>query len=281
MEEPVVSGPEPAVPEKRVHPLPVQQRDLTLLGAGVLIAFILLILYNASQPPPPRLTKRDVDVAVARALASATPPPPNARRVYEAIRPSVVQVRASVVRNGDKPEAGRGAGVVLDEMGNILTSLHVVRDATDIQVIFADGSQSKAQVVVKQPENDIAVLRPDVIPDDIQPATMGNPNALQVGDDAFVIGNPFGLTGSLTSGVVSGLHRSFVPPEGGTPLNNLIQFDAAVNPGNSGGPLLDRDGEVVGIVTALLNPTEQNVFIGIGFAVPIDVAAAAVGTPPY
>jgi S1-C subfamily serine protease len=110
---------------------------------------------------------------------------------------------------------------------------------------------------------------------------LGNPNSLHVGDEAIVVGNPFGLRHSVTAGVISGLGRTFKLPSTQEPVTGLIQFDAAVNPGNSGGPLLNREGEVVGIVTALVNPTEQDVFIGIGFAVPIDVAASAAGTPPY
>ena len=104
---------------------------------------------------------------------------------------------------------------------------------------------------------------------------------LQVGDEVFAVGHPFGIVNSLTAGVVSGLGRTFKTAKTSQTLKNLIQFDAAINPGNSGGPLLNRNGEVVGVVTGLLNPTEQEVFIGIGFAVPIETAAAAAGSPPY
>ena len=108
---------------------------------------------------------------------------------------------------------------------------------------------------------------------------LGNPRSVQVGSEAFVLGNPFGLDGSISSGVVSGLNRSFQLPNDGPTLTGLIQVDAAVNPGNSGGPLVNRDGQVVGIVAALINPTNQDVFIGIGLAVPIDVAGGAAGLP--
>ena len=97
----------------------------------------------------------------------------------------------------------------------------------------------------------------------------------------FAAGNPFGIRNSFSAGVVSGLNRNFKSPKSGATLSNLIQFDAAANPGNSGGPLLNRDGEVVGIVTALYNPTDQEVFIGIAFAVPIDAAGGAMGSPPW
>ncbi len=181
---------------------------------------------------------------------------------------------------GGKTEDALGTGVVIDDTGTILTSLHIVRDATRIRVTFADGSESEASVIVRQPENDLAVLRPEEIPDDLVPATLASSASLHVGDEVVAVGNPFGITNSLSDGVVSGLHRSFKSPKTGETLTDLIQFDAAVNPGNSGGPLLNRDGDVVGIVTALLNPTEQDVFIGIGFAVPMETAGGAAGAPP-
>ena len=104
---------------------------------------------------------------------------------------------------------------------------------------------------------------------------------MHIGSEAYIVGNPFGLVGSLSAGVVSGLDRSFKVPDTERTISGLIQVDAAVNPGNSGGPLLDRDGRVVGIVTALINPTKEDVFIGIGLAVPIDVAGGAAGLPQY
>jgi S1-C subfamily serine protease len=112
------------------------------------------------------------------------------------------------------------------------------------------------------------------------PATLGNPGAMRVGDEAYAVGHPFGLYGSMSAGVISGLSRSFQPPDSNHQLQGLIQIDAAVNPGNSGGPLLNRDGQVIGIIVGLVNPTKEDVFIGIGLAVPIDVAGGALGSPP-
>ena len=128
---------------------------------------------------------------------------------------------------------------------------------------------------------DIAVVSPDELPGLVVPAVLGNPASLRIGSDAYIVGNPFGLYGSMSTGVVSGLDRSFRDPDTEVVRSGLIQVDAAVNPGNSGGPLLDRAGRVVGIVVALLNPTREDVFIGIGLAVPIDVAGGAAGLPDY
>ena len=132
-----------------------------------------------------------------------------------------------------------------------------------------------------RPEHDLAVIRARTIPDDMLAATMASTEKLSPGDHVFAVGFPFGIGPSISAGVVSGLKRSFMSPEGKRLLTNLIQFDAAANPGNSGGPLVTAEGEVVGIVTAIFNPTDARTFIGIGFAVPIENAASAVGIPPF
>jgi S1-C subfamily serine protease len=251
------------------------------LAGGVLAALVALLIYNAILPRPQPLTQREVNDTVAQAMASATPPPPFSARVYQVIRPSLVLIQTQARGANAMVERGVGSGVVVDDSGDILTSLHVVANTSDIQVTFADGTQSSARVTAQQPENDIAVLRAIRPPAQLVPATLGNPNAMRVGDEAFVVGNPLGLYGSMSSGVISGFDRSFRPPNSEQRLRGLIQIDAAVNPGNSGGPLLNRDGEVVGIVAGLVNPADQDAFAGIGFAVPITVAGSAAGLPPY
>jgi S1-C subfamily serine protease len=247
----------------------------------MVIAFVALLLFNLLVPAARPLTPAEMNQLVARAMASATPPPAFSARAYAAVQPSLVLVQAQELTTSGKEETALGSGVVLDESGAILTSLHVVKDAIGIQVIFADGTKSDATAVATQAEKDIAVLRALQPPSPLVPATLGNPGAMHIGDEVYAVGNPYGLYGSMSAGVVSGFDRPFTPPNGGTKLSGLIQFDAAVNPGNSGGPLVNRDGEVIGIVTGLANPTGQDVFIGIGFAVPIDVAASAAGSPPY
>jgi S1-C subfamily serine protease len=240
----------------------------------------LLVVYAVAQSREPRLTEDDVKQLAAQVMASATPPPSVASQVYTAVQPSVVLIETEQALGG-KTEGASGSGVVLDQQGDILTSLHVVQGADKINVMFADGNTAAGTIVTREPEKDIAVLNVDASPQELVPATMGDPNSLQVGDEAIVVGNPFGLIDSTSDGVISGLNRTFKLPNTNQTVGGLIQFDAAVNPGNSGGPLLNRNGEVVGIVTALANPTDQKVFIGIGFAVPIDVAAGAAGSPPF
>jgi S1-C subfamily serine protease len=252
-----------------------------LFIAGVLAALLAILLYNTLGPQTHALTLREVDQSVAQALASATPPPPFSARVYQVIRPSLVLIQTSASGTDSHAEDRLGSGVVVDDSGDILTSLHVVAQGGDILVTFADGTQSSAEIAVKQPSNDIAVLRATTPPAQLVPATLGNPGSLHVGDDAYAVGNPFGLYSSMTAGVISGFNRTFDPVNGNQKLQGLIQIDAAVNPGNSGGPLLNRDGEVVGIIEGIVNPTGQDVFVGIGFAVPISVAVSAVGSPPY
>ncbi len=234
------------------------------------------------------LTMEQIDAAMRQSIEDK-PLVSAASRAYESIIPSVVRVVGLMTEgddgNDDKEhgtvERGVGSGVVIIDNGTILTNLHVIHGARKIRVTFFDGSQSDAVVLNTQPENDLAVLRARTIPDDLEAATMRSTADLSPGDEVIAVGYPFGIGPSVSSGIVSGLKRQFRSPDGQQMLSNLIQFDAAANPGNSGGPLVTMDGEVVGIVTAILNPNRQRVFIGIGFAVPIENAAAAAGMPPF
>jgi S1-C subfamily serine protease len=187
--------------------------------------------------------------------------------VHEVLLPSVVAIRTTLA-NG----VSSGTGVVANVDGTILTANHVVDGAVSIEVSFADGTKSAATVAAADPSIDIAVLAPETLPVVVVPATLGG--AVAVGDDVVAIGHPLGLIDTTTTGVVSALDRS-VPVPSGRVLPGLIQFDAAVNPGSSGGPLVNMRGQAVGIVVALANPTDAGTFIGIGFAVPIGAAAGA------
>jgi S1-C subfamily serine protease len=264
------------------EPPPARRRSLWpwLIGLGIVAALGLgvVALQRASDRPAtlsPAQINSTVSSVVAKGIANAQNAPPVATVVYQTIRPSVVYITAQ--RAGAGPEDSMsGAGVVVSADGQILTARHVVTGAQSIEITYADGSKGTAQIASEEADHDIAVLAPDAPPSLIVPAVLGG--GVQVGDDVFAVGHPLGLADSLTAGVVSGLNRT-IPVEGGVALDGLIQFDAAVNPGNSGGPLLNRAGQVVGIVTALANPSQQPFFVGIGFAVPIATAGGAAGAP--
>src|SRR3954451_19762820 len=255
-------------------------RRLPMVGVP-LVALLLVAAWRLSQSGHPPLTRTDVDRAVQAGIDKSQVDqrntPPDAAVAYRRIIPSLVTVTTTQARSGaGGPRSELGAGVVVNAQGLVLTAQHVVDGGGRIQVQFADGTRATARVVRRQPQNDIAVLGVDQLPQVVVPAVLGG--GANVGDAVFPVGNPLGLPGSLTAGVVSALDRS-ISTGAGRSLKGLIQFDAAVNPGNSGGPLLDRNGHVVGIVTALANPSRQPYFVGIGFAVPIAAAGGAAGAP--
>lgn len=274
MNGPNVSDNNPA--GQRLTRLRERVRGMFPFASGVLATLLALFLYNFLFPAN-QVTESEVNIAIANAMASATPRPAYSSEVYQIIQPSLVLIRVEL-QNGEK---GLGTGVIIDDAGDILTSLHVVDGAAKILLTFADGTESEGMIASAQPEMDIAVLQAMLLPELYVPAILGNPGALRVGDEAFVVGHPFGLYGSMSAGVISGFDRTFQPKTSKIELQGLIQVDAAVNPGNSGGPLLNRYGHVVGIVTGLINPTDDNFFVGIAFAVPINLAAGGVGMPPY
>ena len=260
----------------------VSRERLLWLASGGLLALLLMLAYGAIVPAARQITQEDIRAAVLHTLETNTLPSP-AAKAYEVIRPSIVRVRRleSAKDGGEDVEKGVGTGVVIVDKGIILTNLHVVLGAKRVQVVFADGLKSDATITGVQPEHDLAVLQAQTIPDDLFAATMRSTADLALGDQVVAVGFPFGIGPSVSSGVVSGLKREYLSPQGKRLLTNLIQFDAAANPGNSGGPLVTAQGEVVGIVTAILNPTDQRFFVGIGFAVPIENAADAAGVPPF
>ncbi|HSN31060.1 MAG TPA: trypsin-like peptidase domain-containing protein [Ideonella sp.] len=264
------------------------ERALWAGAVVLLLAGAWIVPARLDRGPKP-LTFEQIDKALRRSFDDKPLASP-ARRAYEAVLPSVVRVTGLLTEGDDGSDAkeeqghvqrGVGSGVVIIENGTILTNLHVVAGARRVRVTFFDGSETDAAVIGTRPEHDLAVLKARTLPDDLKPATMRSTGDLLPGDRVIAIGFPFGIGPSVSDGVVSGLKRQFRSPEGQQMLGNLIQFDAAANPGNSGGPLVTMDGEVVGIVTAILNPTRERVFIGIGFAVPIEDAASAAGMPPF
>jgi S1-C subfamily serine protease len=184
-------------------------------------------------------------------------------------------------KDGEPVEQSVGSGVVIIDSGVILTNLHVVQEAKYLRVVFFDGFETDATVIGIKENQDLAVLRAKTVPDDLPAATMRSSQDLLPGEHVVAVGFPFGVGPSASSGVVSGLKREFRSHGGKRILTDLIQFDAAVNPGSSGGPLVTLDGEVVGIVTAILSPAQERFFVGIGFAVPIESAAEGAGIHPF
>jgi S1-C subfamily serine protease len=277
---------QPAAPQaprrrSRVGAFAARHERPLLVALGTLLALGAMLAYGTLQPAGRALTQKDVDAAVLHTLEN-TVLPSQAAQAFAKIERSVVRVRDLATDKDNKEiETGVGTGVVIVDKGVILTNLHVVLGAKKVGVVFADGTESEATVIGAQPENDLAVLQAKTLPDDLQAATMRSTADLVPGDRVIAVGFPFGIGPSVSDGVISGLRREYRSPEGKRLLTNLIQFDAAANPGNSGGPLVTMDGEVVGIVTGILNPTSQRVFIGIGFAVPIENAASAVGLSPF
>ena len=263
------ASPEPAPsalpPRRRRWFEPDPSPRAHLIRRGAFVASVILLALALVAPPPPQPT-----------VAQPAPSTPTMSELYAAVSPSVVEIRANVPSTN---ETRTGAGVLVDSSGAILTALHVVQDAR-LMVRFADGTQATAAITATLPESDVAVIIPSTLPPGIRPAVMGNPRSLRVGDRAFAIGSPYGLTGSLSVGAVSGLGRSARVPPLESSLDGLIQFDGAVNPGNSGGPLFDERGEVVGIVVGVPTAEDKRTAVGIGFAVTIENAAGALGLPP-
>jgi S1-C subfamily serine protease len=307
----------PGEPEAQAASAPVPRRrrfalslsSPALLWAAILMLGIALASSVALRSGQRKLTQEDINAAVMKTMETQVMPSEYAR-AYENVRPAVVRVISYVKKSrlreedqklaskttrpkplgpakedstggDDEIENGVGTGVVIIDKGVILTNLHVVNGADHIKVIFFDGLESPATITGVQAENDLAVLQAAKIPDDLIAATMRSTADLAPGDKVMAVGFPFGIGPSASGGIVSGLGRVFRSPEGKQEMKNLIQFDAAANPGNSGGPLVTMDGEVVGIVTAILNPTSARTFLGIGFAVPIENAASAAGLPPF
>jgi S1-C subfamily serine protease len=192
--------------------------------------------------------------------AARTPTPLPVTDVYRQVVPSVVLITTS--------KGSLGSGAIVTDTGTVLTAHHVVSGGGRISILFSDGTKTAATVAAANPANDIAILTPKKLPEVVVPATLGG--GVAVGSDVVAIGNPLGLRDSTTTGIVSGLNRSTKTKTGS--LSGLIQFDAAVNPGSSGGPLLNSQGLVVGVVVSIADPGDDDAFAGIGFAVPIGTA---------
>jgi len=239
---------------------------LAMATAAVLVVAIAVIAALAFKLGSSSAASAD------SASASPTPPPTSASPLpvtdlYRLVLPSTVLITTS--------RGSLGSGVVVNETGTILTAHHVVSGGGTISVLFADGTRAAATVASATPKNDIATLTPQKLPEVVVPATLGG--GVVVGSDVVAIGNPLGLRASTTTGIVSGLNRTTKTKTGS--VSGLIQFDAAVNPGSSGGPLLNAQGLVVGVVVSIADPGKDDAFAGIGFAVPIGTALSGGSGP--
>jgi S1-C subfamily serine protease len=242
-----------------------------------IIVVLVLLAASVAQPYVARFVLSDTAPRPVAARGNLSEAEQSITALFEQVSPSVVQV---VGRKGggnpfEEESAGvqSGTGFIWDGGGNIVTNNHVVSGTAEVAVRLATGEAVAADIVGTAPNYDLAVVRlrnSQVIP---KPVAIGSSADLKVGQLAFAIGNPFGLDQTLTFGVVSALHRR-LPTSSGHQISNVIQTDAAVNPGNSGGPLLDSSGRVVGVNTAIISPSGSSA--GIGFAIPIDVVNRVV-----
>jgi putative serine protease PepD len=239
-------------------------RGRRMLAAGLAVVVVLLgviavLAIRLSGAPSGASARAPAPSPSPASTATLTVPD-----IYQRLAPSVVVVRTS---------HDLGTGVIVADNGTILTANHVIAGGGAVTVTFADGTTARATVTGTNPKLDIATLTPAKLPQVVVPATLGG--GADVGAPVVAIGNPLGLTDSVSAGVISGLDRTADTNDG--KFSGLIQFDASVNPGSSGGPLLDAHGLVIGIVVSIATPTREDAFAGIAFAVPIGAAVGGQG----
>jgi 2-alkenal reductase len=251
--------------------------SILLLSAGFLAACSSVI--RTADVPIPELVVED-DFQLARQVIVTSSLGDRLIELYEVTNPAVVNIQVrQIVGDSNGLQFGQGSGFVFDTLGHIVTNFHVVDGADQVNVIFADGRNSLAEVVGTDPGSDLAVISVADMPEGLLPLSLGNSGSLRVGEQVVAIGNPFGLQGTMTTGIISALGRT-LPSQaqfaggGQFSIPSVIQTDTAINPGNSGGPLLNLAGEVVGINTAIESSDRQ--FSGVGFAVPSDSVARIV-----
>jgi S1-C subfamily serine protease len=260
--------------------LPLVAFISAVLGAGLLAAVLFATGATGGQST--------TTVVQQAPLGAATPASSEdgltAREIYKRDAPGVVFIRAQIVQRSQSPfdlfpqtqrGMSTGSGFVIDKDGEILTNAHVVQGATHVTVKFADKQVEDAKVVGTDVSSDLALLKVDPDGLDLKPLRLGSSKSVQVGDPTIAIGNPFGLERTLTTGVVSALQRQIQAPNGFA-IDNVIQTDAALNPGNSGGPLIDATGRVIGVNSQIQTGDDRQGNVGIGFAIPIDTARRIV-----
>ena len=246
-------------------------------GMAALAVAILVAVLAIQGTAPAQTAETDVEMAAETAAVRESPKPPGITLVdiFEMSESGVVQI--TVQRDEAMNVTGSvGSGIVYTKLGHVVTNAHVVEDAVKIEVTFLDGRAYIAEIVGADQHTDLAVVRVDADPELLTPLRMGDSGMLKVGEGVSAIGNPFGLSGSMTQGIVSQLDRLLPVEETGFSIPDVIQTDAAINPGNSGGPLLNMRGEVIGVNTAIQTSTGE--FNGVGFAIPSQTVAKIIPT---
>ena len=258
----VESHPEPKPPGRTASWRWLVVAGVILLVAIAVIALLAFRLGSTSAASDAKTSESPTPTPAPTATPLAVPD------LYTQVVPSVVLITTS--------KGSLGSGTVVTDTGTILTANHVISGGGDLTIVFADGTRSRATVASTSPRTDTATLTPQKLPEVVVPAALGG--GVAVGADVVALGNPLGLQDSTTSGIVSGLNRTSKTSAGS--IAGLIQFDAAVTPGSSGGPLLDVQGLVVGVVVSIADPGKDDAFAGIGFAVPVGAALAGGGDGP-
>jgi putative serine protease PepD len=239
------------------------------LGGGIVAAQLVGHQAPATTAQSRTASSTSTAPTAATATGGSTANALSPSAVYRQASPGVVTISTEVTSFRGTLGEATGSGVVVDKQGDILTNAHVVAGAQQITITFSDGQTARGQVAGVDNSRDLAVVKVSVSQDRLHPVTLGDSSRVQVGDEALAIGSPFGLAGTLTEGIISGLNRTSTA-QNGRGLTGLIQTDAAINPGNSGGALLNSQGALIGINESIQSPVEGNV--GVGFAVPINSA---------
>jgi S1-C subfamily serine protease len=268
-------APEPPAPVQPVQAVPsFPHRPARSMAAAMLAAGLVVGSIGGGAIGATLASHRNTSGATtanattAAGVAAPAPSPGSFAAIYQQTVPGVVTISTEIARGGARSfSQAEGSGIVVDKQGDILTNAHVVAGATQIQVTFNDGHTATGQVKGVDQSADLAVVKVSVSQDQLHPLAIGDSDTLQVGDTALAIGAPFGLQGSFTAGIISGLNRGTTAPNGRA-LTGMIQTDAPINPGNSGGALLDGRGQLIGVNDSIQSPIEGNV--GVGFAIPIN-----------
>lgn len=248
---------------------------MAALAVAILVAVYVLVADDVVVDAAPAVAEVVVAEQASSPKSTSSSRDLSLIEIFEQSESGVV--RLTVLRgNVTDGSGGVGSGIVFSQMGHIITNAHVVKDSNRTEVTFLDGRSYEAEIIGVDEHTDLAVVRVDADPDHLTPLLIGDSSNLRVGEPIAAIGNPFGLSGSMTAGIVSQLNRLLPVEETGFSIPDIIQTDAAINPGNSGGPLLNMRGEVIGVNTAIQSRTGE--FTGVGFAVPSQTVVKIVPT---